>query len=403
MRLRRVIWKLLIFITVSLVLLFIFLNNNEKSENYSDDFITILRNTKEDTTASEEEHKPPLQLINNFDDARQVTSRPLLNLTQFEYLIDNDLCERFKKELTAIIIVTSYVGHDELRAAHRQAISQTKLAEMGMQRVFLLASIPLREHFITQSQIFNEQQRFGDLLQGNFKEAYRNLSYKHVMGLEWAAQRCERAKFIIKIDDDIIYDVFHLKRYLDSLELENLELTKSNEMLCGYVLDDKPVIRNQANKWYVRPDEYHFNNFPSYLSGWLYVTNPRTALRLVNQAYNSPIFWIDDTWITGILREPLKIPLQRLNSWFSANPDFLSCCVRDLKKPIAMECEFYVGPNGGESKLLIEFLHNVEKCYYDECLKRSKEQSLKNTCVGAFKHILPDHGNAEVKMVAMGR
>lgn len=304
--------------------------------------------------------------------------------------------------IVAILIVTSYVGHDELRAAHRQAISQLKLAEMGMQRVFLLASIPEKEHFITQSQIINEQQRFGDLLQGNFKEAYRNLSYKHIMGLKWAAKECRKAKFIIKLDDDIIFDIFHLKRYMDSLELENLQLVKSDALLAGYVLDARPAIRNQANKWYVRPEEYSQNIYPPYLSGWLYVTNPKTALRLVDRAQEEPIFWIDDTWVTGILRKSIGIPLQRLNSWFSANPDFINCCVRDLQRS-NLECEFYAGPNGGDAKLLVEFLHNVEKCYYDECLKRPIGQSLKDTCVGTYKRFLPDHGNAEVKMVPMGR
>lgn len=294
------------------------------------------------------------------------------------------------------------MGHDELRAAHRQAISQVKLAELGIQRVFLLASIPAKEHFITQQQLQNEQQKFGDLLQGNFMEAYRNLSYKHIMGLKWSSTECSKAKFVIKIDDDIVYDIFYIKRYLDTLELENLKLTSSSELLAGYVLDSKKVIRNQANKWYVSEQEYAGNVYPSYLSGWLYITNPKTALRLVNQAYKTNIFWIDDTWVTGILREPLAIPLQNLNNWFSANAEFLNCCVQDLKKH-NLECELYVGPNGGDSKLLIEFLHNVEKCYYDECTKRSPDQNLKNTCVAAFKHILPDHGEANIRPVKLGR
>lgn len=294
------------------------------------------------------------------------------------------------------------MGHDELRSAHRQAISQAKLSDLGIQRVFLLASIPLKEKFITQTQLQNEQQRFGDLLQGNFVENYRNLSYKHIMGLQWSALNCPKARFIIKIDDDIIYDIFHVKRYLDALELENPKLTSSSELLAGYILDSKPVIRNQANKWFVSPQEYSGNVYPSYLSGWLYITNPKTAKRLVEQADKSSIFWIDDTWVTGILRESLHIPMQRLNDWFSANPEFLNCCVRDLKLS-SLECDLYVGPNGGDAKLLIEFLHNVEKCYYDECTKRAKEQNLKNTCVGEYKRILPDHGESKIKPVKLGR
>ncbi|TMW48403.1 hypothetical protein DOY81_006493 [Sarcophaga bullata] len=383
MRLRfRVLYRILTLLgTVLLILVLIFLFVKEPG---SDKYITII--------SEKSEYK--------------VKSLPaglgLLNLTNFELLIENNLCHMFKKELLAILIVTSYVGHDGLRSAHRQAISQAKLAELGIQRVFLLASIPAKEHFITQQQLQDEQQKFGDLLQGNFMEAYKNLSYKHIMGLKWASTECSKAKFIIKIDDDIVYDIFYIKRYLDTLELENLKLTSSSELLAGYVLDSKKVIRNQANKWYVSEQEYAGNVYPSYLSGWLYISNPKTALRLVNQAYKTNIFWIDDTWVTGILREPLAIPLQNLNNWFSANAEFLNCCVQDLKKH-NLECELYVGPNGGDSKLLIEFLHNVEKCYYDECTKRSSDQNLKNTCVAAFKRVLPDHGEANIRPVKLGR
>ncbi|BFG00548.1 beta-1-3-galactosyltransferase brn [Drosophila madeirensis] len=322
---------------------------------------------------------------------------PLLNLTDFDYLLASDVCRHADKELLAVLIVTSYAGHDSLRAAHRQAITQSKLAEMGLQRVFLLAALPPRERFLTQAQVINEQARFGDLLQGNFIEDYRNLSYKHVMGLRWAAGECKgRTKFIIKLDDDIIYDVFHLRRYLESLEVGQPTLATSSTLLAGYVLDAKPPIRLQANKWYVTQQEYQQPLYPDYLSGWLYITNVATASRLVEEAERVPIFWIDDTWVTGVLRARLGIPLERHNDWYSANSEFLDCCVRDLKQH-SFECEYSVGPNGGQAKLLVEFLHHVEKCYFDECTKRPVGKSLKDTCVAAAKVHVPEHGLPQVK------
>ncbi|KAH8388090.1 hypothetical protein KR093_011614 [Drosophila rubida] len=324
--------------------------------------------------------------------------RALLNLSNFEYLLASNVCRRAERELLAVLIVTSYAGHDALRAAHRQAIPQSKLAEMGLQRVFLLAALPPREKFVTQSQLAAEQARFGDLLQGNFVEDYRNLSYKHAMGLRWAASECGsgRSKFIIKLDDDIIYDVFHLRRYLESLEVDQPALATSSTLLAGYVLDAKPPIRNQANKWYVTRQEYPHALYPAYLSGWLYITNGATAARLVSEAERVAIFWIDDTWLTGVVRSRLGIPLKRHNAWYSANGEFLDCCVRDLKLH-GYECEYFVGPNGGDAKLLIEFLHNVEKCYFDECSKRPAGKSLKQTCLASVKSPAPEHGVAHVE------
>ncbi|EDV92037.1 GH24694 [Drosophila grimshawi] len=339
-------------------------------------------------------HLPPT----SDEDTQPTTAQHnLLNLTSFDYLLASDVCRRAERELLAILIVTSYAGHDALRAAHRQAIAQSKLAEMGLQRVFLLAALPAREHFISQAQLVSEQARFGDLLQGNFIEDYRNLSYKHAMGLRWASGECQqRAKFIIKMDDDIIYDIFHLRRYLESLELSQPALTSSSTLLAGFVLDAKPPIRLQANKWFVTRQEYAHALYPAYLSGWLYITNVPTAARLVAEAERVPIFWIDDTWLTGIVRTRLGIPLQRHNNWYSANAEFLDCCVRDLKSH-GYECEYFAGPNGGDAKLLVEFLHNVEKCYFDECIKRPPGKSLKQTCLATVRSPAPDHGVAHIQ------
>jgi hypothetical protein len=157
------------------------------------------------------------------------------------------------------------VGHDALRAAHRQAIPQHKLKSFGLLRVFLIAGIPPHEKFINQESIDNEQKRFGDLLQGNFIEAYRNLTYKHVMGLRWAVEgHCNNAKYIVKIDDDTVYDIFQIQNYIVDLIYD-----ANKYMLAGFVFKDKKVIREPANKWYVTKKEYAEDVYPAYLSGWL--------------------------------------------------------------------------------------------------------------------------------------
>lgn len=68
--------------------------------------------------------------------------------------------------IAAIIIVTTYIGHDEVRSAHRSAISQSILRELGLLRVFLLAEIPAHEKFITQQAILDESHHFNDIVQG---------------------------------------------------------------------------------------------------------------------------------------------------------------------------------------------------------------------------------------------
>lgn len=297
-----------------------------------------------------------------------------------------------------IIIVTSYVGHDGVRSTHRQTTTQQKLLAMGLLRVFLLADIPPTERFITQKSIYDESDRFEDIVQGNFIEAYRNLSYKHIMGLRWAASECSMAKYIIKIDDDTVFDVYHLVSYLENLESS---LDGPNEqLLAGYVLDGKKPIRLQVSKWYVNFQEFSDDIYPDYLSGWLYITNPSTARALVAESQIEPFFWIDDTWVTGILRDKRNIPLTKLNQWYSANSQFLDCCIEDARK-YSFKCDYHVGPNGGDVKLIMNFMKEMEKCYENECIDRTPNHSVKQTCVGQVKNIIGQHGEAVVKSIQL--
>jgi Galactosyltransferase len=299
-------------------------------------------------------------------------------------------------DLAAIIIVTSYVGHKNLRAAHRQAIPQHKLKSFGLLRIFLLAEIPVHERYITQREVEQEQVKHGDLLQGNFVEAYRNLTYKHLMGLRWAVEgHCTNAKYIIKIDDDTVYDVFQVQNYIVDLMYDS-----NKYMLAGYLFENKKPIRDPKNKWYVSVKEFGPSMYPPYLSGWLYITNINTARDLVRLSYVTPFFWIDDTYITGVLAAKLNIHHVRLNKIFSANTEFIECCISDLKK-YSYKCDYVVGPNSGDAKLIAEFTKFLEICYLDECYERPKGKSVAQTCIGQPKRVVADHGVGEARAILL--
>lgn len=316
--------------------------------------------------------------------------------------------------LSAVLLVTSYVGHDEVRSAHRTAITNDALRKFNVLRVFLLADIPAKEKFITQKAIESEHQHFNDIVQGNFVEAYRNLSYKHAMGLQWSSSHtCLRSKFIIKMDDDIVVDFYQLFNYLLMSEQRFDDQRKHQHFLSGYIFRNVVPIRKHQNKWFVSTDEFDGDVYPDYLSGWMYVTIPHTARVLVQAAFkeSSKIFWIDDTWITGILRAKLNIPIdETLNKKFSANSEFLDCCIRDLKK-YSFQCPFIAGPNGGDHNLIKTFIHTVHMQCYNEsndlasnrCTERSEKMPpLKKTCVGSDKHLLREsHGAAMINAIKL--
>ena len=63
--------------------------------------------------------------------------------------------------------------------------------------------------------IASEQAKYGDVVQGNFVDHYRNLTLKNVMGLKWTGRYCADAQFVLKSDDDAFIDVAQLRRFVD--------------------------------------------------------------------------------------------------------------------------------------------------------------------------------------------
>lgn len=232
------------------------------------------------------------------------------------------------------------------------------------------------------------------------------------MGLHWASShKCLKPTFIVKMDDDIVVDFFRLSKYLDSIKLRYAG-EEIRHFLGGYVFSKVVPIRARQNKWFVTREEYEGGMYPDYLSGWMYVSTPYTS-RLLHASASKPnanIFWIDDTWITGILRDELKLPINdSLNAIFSANSQFIDCCIVDITKH-QFRCPFIAGPNGGDHKLVQKLSHaTFSKCYGNRtalentCQERPPTMpSLKETCVGSDKHLLVEnHGAAIVSAIRL--
>ncbi|KAJ8713984.1 hypothetical protein PYW08_007604 [Mythimna loreyi] len=293
-----------------------------------------------------------------------------------------------------VIIVTSYVGHVELRSAHRRAMPSEELKKINATRVFLLAQIPDNEKYITQSAINDESKSFGDILQGKFVENYRNLTYKHLMGLKWASTTCQDASFILKVDDDIVYNLEKTYALLKSVNY-------STSLLMGYMLNNTKPRRNRENKWYVTWDEYPRQEYPPYLSGWYYITTPRVAAALCDEAIYHPYFWIDDIFVTGLLTESIGIKLRELpDSFWLAYYELLECCLNDMIKK-SIKCDYVVGPNGGRNNLIVEFNNAIKNCnIWGNCTKRTTDQELDKVCIAhKERQIFGDGGQAEVKYI----
>ncbi|XP_014211595.1 acetylgalactosaminyl-O-glycosyl-glycoprotein beta-1,3-N-acetylglucosaminyltransferase-like [Copidosoma floridanum] len=338
----------------------------------------------------------------------------ILNFTDFRLVLDakcNHLGEENVEDwqvdsggtAKAVWIITSYAGDTSKRSALRRAYTSEELKQLGVRRIFLLGSLDDNAKIktgVTQEAIENEAHRYRDIVQGNFVEAYRNLTYKHLMGLQWAAERCgDSYSLIMKMDDDIVVNLYEAMDLLTNKYNTNFQ----EDFLIGYVMENMSPVRNTASKWFVKEEEFPNEVYPDFLSGWFYAIDIRAALKLIYQSkHHFNYFWIDDLFVTGILREEIGIQnFINIKDLFTTDYRFLECCLKYTESQPKYKCDFIFGPDGAQKDLVLTFKEYSKDCYQRyNCTRRPKEQLLKNKCILNYKNINLATGRAQIESLA---
>ncbi|KAK3914884.1 Lactosylceramide 1,3-N-acetyl-beta-D-glucosaminyltransferase [Frankliniella fusca] len=330
---------------------------------------------------------------------------PLLDLPHFSYLLNADPCE--DGDVSGVLVVTSHAGHVELRSAHRRAYPRADLLRLGLRRVFLLARPARRGQQAQQDEdgadwearaVRDEARRFRDLVQGDFVEAYRNLTYKHTMGLLWATRYCPQTRLVIKMDDDIVCALcgrYPLRPGLTGYRRHTRRvLLQGASSLFGFVLRGLHPSREPANKWFVTREEYAGDAYPDFVSGWLYAAAPAVARDLADAAARwtarHGYFWIDDLLLTGMVREALgveegggggrrgRVGLRDASALYTVHPEVIHCCLAEPD----LRCDVLVGPNGGENDLIVRLAAHAARCHFGQsCRDRPPHRRVERTCV----------------------
>ncbi len=102
------------------------------------------------------------------------------------------------------------------------------------------------------------------VLKQDFVDSYRNLTLKSIMWLKWTSDFCPNAQYVLKLDDDLIVNVFNLVNHM--MQLWRRAIARNASILC-LVWNRMTVVRDQESKWYISKAEYSSDNFSTYCSG----------------------------------------------------------------------------------------------------------------------------------------
>ncbi|KAH8257249.1 hypothetical protein KR038_006032 [Drosophila bunnanda] len=240
----------------------------------------------------------------------------LMDLPNFEYKINQPACD---KDVKALVLIHSAIKNAEKRRlirstwANRSYISQTPLRV-----IFLVGAASSNYTPSWQKYLDWENNYYGDMIQGNFVDAYRNMTYKHVMALKWFTENCAQAQLLVKVDDDVFVNTPQLVKYMEDPTFPEHELLAQPDLLLCRVVRESRVKRSYRSKWRVTYKEYPYRFYPHYCPGMAIIYASDVVRRLYKAAQKAKYFWVDDVLVTGILAEETGTKLTSMTHYLES-------------------------------------------------------------------------------------
>ncbi len=180
----------------------------------------------------------------------------------------------------------------------RKAIRSTWGSESSVQgkAVLTLFLVGLTGGAEAQQQLEEESRQHRDLLQSSFVDSYFNLTIKTMVIMDWLATRCFQAAYAMKVDSDMYINLENLMSLLLSPN------TPRENYITGYLMWDRPVIRDKKSKWYVSEELYPEPKYPTYVQGAGYIFSNDLPEKIVEISKEVKAFNIEDAYVGACLK-----------------------------------------------------------------------------------------------------
>lgn len=216
-----------------------------------------------------------------------------------------------------LMAVKSQVGNFENRQAIRETWGRSGLVKGELNKksvlvrtVFLLGrqDSSTGPHPDLKTLLELENNKYGDILQWDFRDTFFNLTLKDLLFWKWFQQYCPTALFVFKGDDDVFVRTNALLDYLNKRwDEHNLWGPHINDTLVdldlfvGEVIYNAMPNREPSTKYYI-PETFYKGGYPPYAGGGGVVYSGSLALRLNEISEKVRLFPIDDVYLGMLLK-----------------------------------------------------------------------------------------------------
>ncbi|XP_064476299.1 beta-1,3-galactosyltransferase 1-like [Ornithodoros turicata] len=252
----------------------------------------------------------------SFTSERPDLSTDLVNPHPYSFILNKpNLCKTADGENPVVILVPSASTNFLQRKAIRVTWGKDSL-HLGFKLAFLLG---YPKNSAVQPMILAEDRLFHDVIQEDFTDVYHNLPIKSVMMVRWVKEHCSNAQFVLKIDDDMLLNVWGLWAEIET------SLTGANLTIWGKLAQHWTPFRNSVSKWYLPVRVYKKPVFPDFLAGPAYLFTGDCAPVLYNVSFTVPYLPLEDVFLTGVVAQKAGITRKNHPGFFNYRKILHAC------------------------------------------------------------------------------
>lgn len=152
----------------------------------------------------------------------------IVNPHNFSYILNPgySVCDNDNSSVYILVYVHSGPSNYQRRVVIRETWA-SRILFPELRLVFMIGQT-LDKNVMKAIEYENEMYR--DIVQEDFIDSYKNLTYKGVMALKWISTYCSKTSYVLKVDDDIVVNSFTLVNHLKFLDKHTPN--RRNTILC---------------------------------------------------------------------------------------------------------------------------------------------------------------------------
>lgn len=278
----------------------------------------------------------------------------------FPYTINEpDKCIQNRQAPFLVLLIATEARQVEARSAIRQTWgNESALPNTGLIRLFLLGKTEGELGRLQQRMLEAESQRYRDILQQDFLDSYKNLTIKTLMGMNWVAVHCPRASYVMKTDSDVFVNTEYLVHKLLRPEIKPKKNYFTGNNMRGFAPN-----RNKNSKWYMPPEMYPDDKYPTFCSGTGYVFSGDLASKIYRASLSVPHLHLEDVYV-GICLATLGIePTPPANAFLFNHwrVSYSSCKYSHL-----------ITSHGFHPNELLKYWHHLQNNKHNACVAKAR-------------------------------